>query len=117
MVDVAKVVLEFLIIFLIIYFLSYFLSVKKIKKFDRKKMPSNVKYLVYKYNIDVVKIGYKSVCKLLTLTDSFIIALLFSVTKFMDNIYIRLITCCILIFPLFAGMYYLIALYYKRKED
>ena len=54
MVEVAKTVLEFLIVFLIVYFGTYLFSFKKIKKYNRNKMPANIKYLVFKYNIDVV---------------------------------------------------------------
>ena len=87
------------------------------KKFDRKKMPTNIKYLVFRYNINVVKIGYKRVLKTLMICDSFIVALLFSVTRFVDNIYIRLLIAFILIFPLFAGIYHLVAMHYKKEDE
>ena len=117
MVEIAKVALEFIIVFLIIYFGTYLFSFKKIKKFDRKKMPSNIKYLVFKYNVDVVRIGYKKLFKTLMLCDSFIVATVFTVTRFIDNIYIRLFVAFILIFPLFAGVYHLIAMYYKKESE
>ena len=116
MVEISKILLEFVIVFLIVYLATYLLYFKKIKKYDRKKAPANIKYLVFKYNLDVVGIGYKKMCKLLMLCDSFIIALLFSVTRIVDNIYVRLLVCFILIFPLFAGVYHLVAMYYKREN-
>lgn len=117
MIEVAEIVLEFIVVFLIVYLGYYFFSYKKTKKFDRKKMPVNIKYLVFKYNIDVVRLGYKRVLKTLMLCDSFIIAALFTVTRFVDNIYIRLIVCFILVFPLFAGIYHIIAIYYKKESE
>lgn len=117
MVEIAKITLEFIIVFLIIYFGTYLFSFKKIKKFDRKKMPSNIKYLVFKYNVDVVRIGYKKLFKTLMLCDSFIVATVFTVTRFIDNIYIRLLVAFILIFPLFAGVYHLIAMHYKKESE
>lgn len=117
MVEVAKTVLEFLIVFLIVYFGTYLFSFKKIKKYNRNKMPANIKYLVFKYNIDVVKLGYKRVCKTLLLFDSLIVAILFTSTKMIDNIYIRLLVAFILVFPLFAGVYHLIAMYYKKESE
>ena len=65
MVEVAKTVLEFLIVFLIVYFGTYLFSFKKIKKYNRNKMPANIKYLVFKYNIDVVKEFVKPSCYLI----------------------------------------------------
>ena len=80
-------------------------------------MPANIKYLVFKYNIDVVKLGYKRVCKTLLLFDSLIVAILFTSTKMIDNIYIRLLVAFILVFPLFAGVYHLIAMHYKKESE
>ena len=54
MVEIAKVFLEFILVFLLVYLIGYILSFKKIKKYDRKKAPVNIRYLVLKYNIDVV---------------------------------------------------------------
>lgn len=117
MVEIAKIALEFIIVFLIVYIGTYLFSFKKIKKFDRKKMPANIKYLVFKYNVDVVRIGYKKLFKTLMLCDSFIVATVFTVTRFIDNIYVRLLVAFILIFPLFAGVYHLIAMYYKKESE
>ena len=49
MVEVAKIALEFIVVFLMVYFGYYLFSYKKIKKFNRNKMPANIKYLVFKY--------------------------------------------------------------------
>ena len=115
MVEIATVMLEFIVVFLLIYFFYYIFLFKKLKKYDRKKSPVNIKYLVLRYNLDIVKIGYKRVFKTLMLTDSFIVAFMFTITRFIDNIYVRLIVCFILIFPLFAGVYHMVATYYKKE--
>lgn len=117
MVEQAKIVLEFIGVFLIVYFGTYLFSFKKVKKFNRNKMPVNIKYLVIRYNIDVVMLGYKRVFKNLMLCDSFIIATIYTITKIVDNVYIRLLVAFILIFPLFAGVYHLIAMYYKKESE
>ncbi len=115
MVEIATVMLEFIVVFLLIYFFYYIFLFKKLKKYDRKKSPVNIKYLVLRYNLDIVKIGYKRVFKTLMLSDSFIVAFMFTITRFIDNIYVRLIVCFILIFPLFAGVYHMVATYYKKE--
>lgn len=117
MVEMAKIALEFILVFLIVYVGTYLFSFRKIKKFDRNKMPTNVKYLVFRYNLDIVKIGYKRVLKTLMISDSFIVASIFTVTRFVNNIYIRLLVAFILIFPLFAGVYHLVASYYKKESE
>ena len=117
MVDVVYKILEFLIVFIVTYGISYVVGFRKIKKFDRRKVPANVNYLMVKYKLDIVKLGYKKVYKTLMFYDSFIIALLFTVTSFIKNIYIRLGVCFLLIFPLFALVYHFVGKYYKRKEE
>ena len=119
MVEVAKTVLIFLIVFLVTYFMDYVIYYRKIKKnkVSREKMPTNVKYLVYKYNIDVVGLGLKEVYKHLMLCDSFIMAVLFMSTAFIKNIYLRLFVAFLLVFPLFAGVYHLVAMYYKKESE
>ena len=117
MAEVVKICLEFIIVYLMAYIIDYIFSFKKIKKFDRKKVPVNIKYLMFKYNLDVVKIGYKRLCKNLLGVDAFIISFMFSITRFIDNVYIRLLTGFILIFPLFAGVYHLVAVYYIKESE
>ena len=115
MVELAKIFLEFIIAFLITYFGTFLFFRKKMDKFDKKKMPVNISYLINKYKIDIVRIGYKKVFKTLLLCDAFIVACVFTITRFIDNIYIRMITSFFLVFPLFAGVYHLLAMYYKKE--
>ena len=117
MIEWAKSILEFIIIFLLMYFCYYFFSYRKIVKYNRKKVPVNIKYLENKYKLDIVKIGYKKVFKTLMICDSLIVAILFVLTKSIDNIYLRLLIAFILVFPLFAGIYHLIAMYYKKESE
>lgn len=117
MYEIAKYLLEFVIVFLIVYVSYYLLNLKKLKKYNREKAPVGIKYLVNKYNIDIVKIGYKRVFKKLLFCDSLIISLLFIITIFIDNIYLRLLVAFILSIPLFVGVYHLVAMYYKKESE
>lgn len=117
MVDIAKLFLEYIIVFLFVYFIHYIYGKITIKKYNRKTAPVNIKYLIYKYNVDIVKFGYKQVYKNLIVADSFIIATIYLATKVVDNVYIRLLIAFILIFPVFAGVYHFIGMHYKKKEN
>lgn len=117
MVETAKIGLEFIIVFFILYIGMYLFSFKKLKNYNRNKMSSDLKYLVYKYKIDVVRIGYKKIMKTLMLANSFIVSFVFTITRFIDNIYVRLLVAFILIFPLFAGIYHIIGMRYKKESE
>ncbi|MEG2621171.1 MAG: hypothetical protein RSA10_03715 [Bacilli bacterium] len=115
--NIAIMGLQFIIVFWLIYLIYYFIYYKKLKKFNRKTAPITIKYLMYKYGLDVVKVGYKKVYKNTMIADSFIVASIFVLTTSIDNIYIRLIACFVFIFPAFAGVYHVMAIYYKKMED
>ena len=115
--EFGKIILEFLITFIFIFMLDFYLTFKKKKKFNRKTAPANIKYLMYKYNLDIAKLGYLRICKVLAHCDSLEISILFISTRFVDNVYIRLIIASILVFPLFAGVYHLIAMHYKKESE
>ena len=117
MVEMAKIILEFVIVYLLVFLGSYLFIFKRTKKYNKDKLPATVKYLVLRYNLDIVKLGYKRILKTLMYCDAFIVALVFTITRVIDNLYIRLLVAFILIFPLFAGVYYFVAKYYKKECD
>ena len=109
-------ILEFVIVFLLVYIGIYIFSYRRLKEYNRKTAITGVKYLYYKYKLDITKIGYKRICKTLMFSDSFIVSFLFLITKIVNNIYIRLLVCAILIFPLFAFVYHLVYKYYEKES-
>ena len=117
MYDVVKLLIEFAVVFVIVYIIFFVFNIKNRKKYDRQKAPVNIKYLVLKYNLDVVRIGYKKLLNTLNFIDSIIVATLFTVTRFIDNTIIRLVVAFILVFPLFAGIYHLVAMHYKKESE
>ena len=117
MIQVALVCLQFVLIFAVVYFGQYFFIYRKEKKYDRKKCPLNVKYLVNKYNLDVVRIGYKRILKTLMVCDAFMVALIFTVTIPITNIYIRLAAAFCFVIPTLAVVYHIVATYYKKEID
>ena len=117
MVEIAKIFVEFITVFIIVYIVFFLFNLKARKKYDRKKAPVNIKYLVLRYNLDVVRIGYKKLLSTLNFIDSLIVAILFTITQFIDNTTIRLIVAFLLVFPLFAGTYHVIAKHYKKESE
>lgn len=117
MVEIAKVFLLFLLVFLVVYVIYYCFTYKNMKKFNRKKIPLGIKYLMARYKLDIVKLGFKRVYSTLIMVDSIIVATLFTVTMSVDNVYVRLLVAFLLVFPLFAGLYHLVAMYYIKESE
>ena len=117
MIQVALICLQFVVIFATLYFGQYLFIYKKEKEYNRKKCPLNVKYLINKYNLDVVRIGYKRILKTLMVCDSFMVSLIFIITIPITNLYIRLAAAFCFSIPTLAVVYHLVAMYYKKEID
>ena len=107
------------ILFLLSYlfiFLGYQLFVvKPAKKNKKKKQPTEIKYLISKYNLDMKKIEYNQLLQLVALVSSFDIALVCSLIMIPNNFIIRLLVGLISIIVLILVSYHLIYLFYKKK--
>ena len=54
-----RYVFEYVIVFLLVFVINYFLFIRKKKRYNKKKVPVELAYLLLVYKIDVKKINYK----------------------------------------------------------
>lgn len=91
---------------------------KKIKE-DKEdiKIPTEVEILIAKYHIDLSKINYKRLLKIVGMTCSVDIGLIFTIIDIVpiDNIYIQLLVGVLLIIPVILISYALLGKYFKKK--
>lgn len=91
---------------------------KKIKEEkDDIKIPTEVEILIIKYNIDLSKINYKKLLKIVGFTCSIDIATILSIVSLLptDNIYIELLVGGVLIIPVILISYSILGKYFKKK--
>ncbi len=116
----------FLICFVLVFILYEFFIVipmknyknnkgkkKKIRK--EKTDPVEIKFLVYKYGVDLEKINYNKLLHVVAFVSSFDIALVVSIIALIDGYMWQMLLAIVLVIPLFLVSYGLVAKYYKKK--
>ncbi len=115
----------FLILFIFLFLIHYFLvtmpaltKIYKPKKGKNKKTSiKELDYLVYKFKIDKNKINYKSFGFMVSLINSFIMALVVVVVEVIPFYFIfRIIIAFILLTGLIYSLYEIYGRYLKKKE-
>lgn len=91
---------------------------KKIKE-DKEdiKIPTEVEILIAKYHVDLSKINYKKLLKIVGRTCAIDIGLIFTIIDIIpiENIYIQLLIGFILIIPIILISYAILGNYFKKK--
>ncbi len=91
---------------------------KKIKEAKEDiKIPTEVEILIAKYHIDLSKINYKDLLKIVGKTCSIDIGLIFTIIDIVpvENIYIQLFIGFLLIIPIILISYAILGNYFKKK--
>ena len=108
--------LYFLIFFGIIYILYYFLYVRKQLKYNNKKLPADVRILESYYKIDIKKIGYQRVLRILNLVNSLMLSLMLMIVFNIDDFIYKFLILLVLMIPCIWVTYYFLAKYLKYLE-
>ena len=105
----------FLLSYLVVFFAYQLFVVKPAKKNKKKKQPTEIKYLISKYGLDMKKISYNQLLQIVALVSSFDIAFVCSLIMIPSNFFIRLLVGFISIIVLILVSYHLVYLFYKKK--
>ncbi len=120
--------IEIFIMVLIVYIIYYFVSVNRYDKNGNLKgknnkvsnyegLPSEVKYFIKRYNIDLDKVNLRGVLKLTGLVLGIDIAILTLLVLliFKDKIVIELLISSLLIVPLYLVSLKFVGKYFEKK--
>lgn len=106
----------FIIFFVIIYIIYYFLYVRKQIKYDKKKISSDLRILEVYYKVDVKKIGYQRVLRILNFVNSLMLTILMMIIINLDKFIYKFLIALVLMLPLIWVTYYFLAKYLKYLE-
>ena len=109
-------IILFLIFFILIYVIYYVLYVRKQIKYDKKKVSSDLKILEIYYKINVKKIGYQRVLRILNFVNALMLTILMMIIMNLDRFIYKFLIAIILIIPLIWATYYFLAKYLKYLE-
>lgn len=121
-------VLLFLICFILVLILYEIFIVLPMKNYRKNKIkgkkvkkerndPVEVKYLIFKYGLNIEKVDYNKLLRIVSLVSSFDIAIVVSMVAIIEKFgYVwQMILSIVIIIPLFLITYGLVAKYYKKK--
>jgi len=109
-------VIWFLMAFAIIYLFYLFTVILQKKRYDKFKKSNQVMYFVNRYKLNIKKINIKKFINIISLTNSFIIALSFTVVIKIDSFILMLLVGLIVLVPLMLLLYHFIGKYLKKEE-
>jgi len=91
-------------------------KIRKTKAVDQVKYPSEVELFIYKYKIDIKRINFRAMLKLLGLVCSMDIAIIVTILSYikLDMIWLLLIGA-VLVFPIILISFSLLGRYFKKK--
>lgn len=86
---------------------------KKKKKSDKEV--AEIKYLIFKYGLDIDKVNYNQLLQICGLTTSFDVSLTVSIIALINNFALQLLVGVISIVLLIFISYHIVYLFYKKK--
>ena len=112
-----RYVFEYVIVFLLVFVINYFLFIRKKKRYNKKKVPVELAYLLLVYKIDVKKINYKRFVWIYSLVNTFIVSTVYMIVMYLvEGIVWQLIVGIILLVLLTIICYGIMGRVYERKE-
>ena len=111
-----KYLVLFLIFLIIIYAFYYVLFVRKQLTYNKDRVFADLKILINYYKIDVEKIGYQKVLRILNFINSLMLSLMVLLVVNIDKVTYKLIILFILMVPCIWVVYYFLAKYLKHLE-
>lgn len=90
---------------------------KSLKKKVRKKKddPVEIRFLVYKYGLDLSKVNYNRLLQVVCFTSSLDMAIIVSIIIIVDGYLYQLLLALVLVIPIVFISYGLVAWFYKKK--
>ena len=111
-----KEIISFLIYFILIYLFYLLTVILRRNKYDKYKKSKQVIYFVKKYNLDFDKISFSKFINILSLINSFIMAITIILVQYLPNLILKLIVAFIALIVLILACYKLLGIYIERRN-
>lgn len=109
-------IILFIMFFIVIYLIYYFVFIRKQIKYNKNKVFSDVKLLESYYKINVKKIGYQKVLRIMNLVNSLMLTIMIMIVYKLNNYIYKFLILLVLIVPFIWVTYYFLAKYLKHLE-
>ena len=108
--------LLFLLTFVFVFILYQIFIVRKAKKKGKKfKEPIEITYLVNRYKLDLKKVNYKKLLRVISIVSSLDISLVVTIIMLINNFVLEIIVGFISTLVIILLSYHIVYLVYKKK--
>lgn len=109
-------IILFVLFFIIIYLFYYFLYRRKKLVYDKKTLSPDIKILEGYYKVNIEKIGYQKVLRIMNLVNSLMLTIMIMIVYKLNNYIYKFLILLVLIVPFIWVTYYFLAKYLKHLE-
>lgn len=108
-------IVEFLIAVTIVLLYYKLIETKGIKKYTKNNIPVDVKLFIYTQKVDVKKVKYKTIMRIVAITNAIDIGIVLLITNITDSFILKLLIAVPSIFGILFISYSGIGLVLKKK--
>lgn len=107
----------FVIVFISIYLLYLFTVILNKKKVDKIFDTNQAKLIINFNKLDIGSINKGFFCNVIALSNSFIVALTFTISEFFNGFFIKLLVSFVILLLLILIVYKLIGLFFRKEGN
>ncbi|MBO5096227.1 MAG: hypothetical protein J6B98_05070 [Bacilli bacterium] len=107
----------FLIAFIIVYLFYFVTVILQKKRYEKFKSSNQVMFFVKKYKLNIKKLNISKFIKVISFTNSLIIALTFTIAITVENYILILLIGLVTVIPLMLLAYHIVGTYFKKEEN
>lgn len=116
-------IILFILCFIVVLTSYELFLVKPMKKYrtnkgkrkKQKKELVEIRYLVYKYGLDLKKVNYNQLLQIVALTSSIDITIIVTIIAAFDNYLLSLALCLVFSVPIIILSYWFVFKFYKKR--
>ncbi|MDO4369176.1 MAG: hypothetical protein Q4C29_01370 [bacterium] len=113
--NLVLIIIQFLLAVFLVLLYYKFVETRHIKKYSKENIPIDLKLFIQTQRVDVKKISYKRLMKLVAITNAVDIGIILVFTNVVSKIYMKFLISVPLIFIVLFASYRLVGFILKKK--
>lgn len=108
-------IIEFIVAFVLVLLYYKFVETRKIKRYTKNNIPVDLKLFIFTQKIDVKKIKYKTLMRIVAITNAIDVGLVLLITNITDSFVLKLVIAIPSILGVIFMSYWSVGYVLKRK--
>ena len=108
-------IIFYILCFLLVYLIYLCFVVFRKKKLNKYRTSTEVRYLEYRYHINMENINLKKMANTMALANAFIISNTVTIISFIDETLLKLAVGFVVLIPMILLVYHIVGKYYQKK--